>query len=202
MTGDLYVLAYSWQPEFCYGKVDYYGCDNPQDYWKKFFTLHGLWPQYSTTGYPSYCTDEPFNSTVPEVIGMDTMTKYWPNAQYNPDDYSDYTEFWEHEWTKHGTCSGLDQITYFNTTINLLQTLTTSSLVTNSVGSTVNANDLRNDYGGNSYVALQCESTKYLSGIFTCWSQVNGIPNKQVECPAEVQGEDTCTVDTISVSSF
>jgi ribonuclease I len=65
---DMYVLAYTWTPEFCYGQA-YPGCKAPEDYWKTHFTLHGLWPQYSTGGYPSYCTTEPFDTTVPYTIG-------------------------------------------------------------------------------------------------------------------------------------
>lgn len=80
-NGDMYLLAYSWQPEFCYGQTSYEGCDAPQDYWKTHFTLHGLWPQFQAGGYPADCTSEAFNSTVTETIGMDTMTQYWPNIK-------------------------------------------------------------------------------------------------------------------------
>lgn len=68
-TGDIYVFAYTWTPEFCYGKVNYYGCLNPESYWTNHFTVHGLWPQYSTGGYPSYCTTEPFDPNVATAIG-------------------------------------------------------------------------------------------------------------------------------------
>ena len=84
-TSDLYVLAYSWQPEFCYGHYsgDWPGCAAPQNYWKSYFTLHGLWPQYSTGGYPSQCTTEAFNPTSStDKIGMSTMTQVYDNS-YN-----------------------------------------------------------------------------------------------------------------------
>lgn len=100
-TMDIYVLAYSWQPEFCYGKTGYYGCSNPSPTWNTNFTLHGLWPQYSTGGYPSYCTSEAFNPAVPDQVGWNDMTTYWPNAQYPTTDPA-YDDFWDHEWTKHG----------------------------------------------------------------------------------------------------
>lgn len=100
-TMDIYVLAYSWQPEFCYGKTGYYGCSHPSPSWNTNFTLHGLWPQYSTGGYPSYCTTEPFDPSIPDKVGWNDMTTYWPNAQYATTDPA-YDDFWEHEWTKHG----------------------------------------------------------------------------------------------------
>ena len=77
------------------------------------FSIHGLWPQYSDGGYPSNCSDEPFSDDAVEAVGMSTMYEMWPNVQSDPSD-SDYDSFWEHEWTKHGTCSGLDQTIYFN----------------------------------------------------------------------------------------
>jgi ribonuclease I len=78
---DMYVFAYSWQPEFCDGKTGY-------EIWLlqssplMEFTLHGLWPQYSSGGYPSYCTTEPFDPSVPDNVGWTDMTTSWPNAQY------------------------------------------------------------------------------------------------------------------------
>lgn len=37
--------------------------------------------------------------------------KYWPSLEGNN------TAFWSHEWGKHGTCSGLDQLTYFRSAL-------------------------------------------------------------------------------------
>ncbi len=96
----MFVLAYSWQPEFCYGKK-FYGCSHPSPSWNKEFTLHGLWPQYSTGGHPSSCTHEAFDPSVPSKVGFTDMTTYWPNVHYATTDPA-YDDFWEHEWTKHG----------------------------------------------------------------------------------------------------
>jgi ribonuclease I len=80
-VGDIYVLAYSWQPQFCYGQTSYPGCLSPQDYWKTHFTLHGLWPQYEAGGYPQTCSTEPFDPSIPLSIGWSIMTQYWPNVK-------------------------------------------------------------------------------------------------------------------------
>lgn len=109
-------------PEFCYGQSTYPGCASPQAFWGKDFTIHGLWPQYSAGGFPADCTSEAFNTAVPDEIGMSTMTQYWPNVQ-QAEGSASYDSFWEHEWTKHGTCTGLPQLNYFNATITLAEKL-------------------------------------------------------------------------------
>eukprot|EP01035_Chromulina_nebulosa_P019484 gene19484-25370_t len=200
-TSTIYVFAHSWTPEYCYGKTSSPGCSSPESYWGKYYTIHGLWPQYTTSGYPSYCTTESFDSSVVDTIGWTTMTTYWPNVDYALTS-SDYTEFWEHEWTKHGTCSGLSQATYFQNTINLYLKYGTPSILTSAVGSTISASSLRTAMGGSSYVALQCTSGSYLSGAYSCWSQTNGIPGSQTACPSGVIAEDTCTSSTLKVTSF
>jgi len=198
---DMYVFAYSWQPEFCYNQPTYTGCATPLDYWKSYFTLHGLWPQYSAGGYPADCTTEAFDSAVTDKIGMDTMLTYWPNVQATVGS-ADYDSFWEHEWSKHGTCTGLSQTDYFNDAINLLKSTGTPKSVTANVGGSISAASLRTDFGGATYVALQCNAGQYLVGAYTCWTQVNGAPGKVRECPADVQAEDTCTSETVYIQAF
>ena len=197
------MFAYSWTPEFCYGKTTSYpGCQAPQTYWGQYFTLHGLWPQYSTGGYPATCTTEAFNTSIPVTVGYDDMIKYWPNVQYAESD-PEYSSFWEHEWTKHGTCTTLNQEEYFTASLDLIKKFGTPASVTAAVGSTISADSLRNDFGGATFASLQCTSGKYLNGVYTCWSkQANGYPDAQIACPSDVQKEDTCTASTLNVASF
>ena len=202
-TFDVYLLAQSWQAEFCYNKYSTYpGCNSPEDYWTTQFTLHGLWPEY-TTGYPESCTDEAFDaSSVENAIGLDVLNQYWPNVKANQDD-SAYTSFWEHEWTKHGTCSGLSQVDYFTAAINLLKNgqSTTPDVISQNVGGSASADDIRSAYGGANYVALHCKGA-FLSEAYTCWGKDDsGNPTTQVQCPDEVINAGNCQ-DTVSISAF
>ncbi len=129
-----------------------------------------------------------FDPSVPYQVGWDTMTEFWPNVQYAETSAS-YDDFWIHEWSKHGTCSGLSQYNYFNYATKLIQSFGTPSAYTAAAlnGGVINAADLRNDFGGPTKASLQCLSAKYVSGVYTCWSAVNGVPTTQIVCPADVQ---------------
>ena len=99
---DYYLLTLSWSPAYCASTGD--GRKDPQcDVGRKFsFVLHGLWPQYtrSTNGsmWPQFCTTEP------GLRDPKTMLDIMPS-----------TSLISHEWTRHGTCSGLDAEGYFAT---------------------------------------------------------------------------------------
>lgn len=201
MDGDVYVFAQSWQPEFCYNKTDYVGCQQPLDSWNKYFTIHGLWPQYSTGGYPANCTPEPLNTTAIDEVGFNTMVTYWPNAQYATTD-PNYYSFWDHEWTKHGTCTGLSQVDYFQGALDLLQSFGTPSLITNNAGGSVDAATLRAAYGGPTMASLQCTAGSFINGVYSCWSTANGKVSGRISCPDDVQKEDTCTATTVLISTF
>lgn len=88
---DFYTLAMSWSPSFCATNRDPHQCGRGLG-----FVLHGLWPQYEK-GYPSDCGTE----RLPEAI----------RQEYAPIFAS--PRLAAHEWRRHGTCSGLDPVTYF-----------------------------------------------------------------------------------------
>jgi ribonuclease T2 len=194
----IYVFAYSWTPGFCYTtNPSYPGCVDPNPYWTENFTVHGLWPQYTTTGYPSYCSAENFDQDVPIEIGWDTMITYYPDVKYAESD-PDYDSFWEHEWDKHGTCSQLSQYDYFQQAILLAETFVTPEVLHKYINTTdsLSTSDLRNAFGGSTYTALQCTNTNILTGVYTCWSH---SPVLQIECPESVQSEDTCSGEYLTI---
>lgn len=90
-TGDFdyYLVSLSWSPAYC--------STHPQDKnqcgGRGFgFVLHGLWPQKSTGGWPENCpaTSEPSRAVIQKTMA------FMPSEKLI-----------NHEWTKHGTCSGL-----------------------------------------------------------------------------------------------
>jgi len=88
---DYYVLALSWSPEFCHIHPTKPECTSG----KFGFVVHGLWPQFAD-GYPENC------STAPGLSDPSRMADIMPDAALVA-----------HEWTTHGTCSGLDADAYF-----------------------------------------------------------------------------------------
>jgi ribonuclease T2 len=91
---DYYLLTLSWSPEFCHAQIH---ADKPEcQSGHHGFVVHGLWPQYAPQGYPENC------STAPGLSNPAEMADIMPDAGLVA-----------HEWSAHGTCSGLDAESYF-----------------------------------------------------------------------------------------
>jgi len=74
------------------------------------WTLHGLWAEWANG-----CSGPAFDVTLLEPI-RDQLESLWPSC------FGETTEeFWRHEWQKHGTCSGMSQLEYFQKALNLTQ---------------------------------------------------------------------------------
>lgn len=97
---DYYVLALSWQPNWCALEGDGRGAPECEDGRARGFTLHGLWPQHDT-GWPSYCRTTARDPSRGESAQMADVMGSAGLA-------------W-HQWKKHGRCSGLAAADYFAT---------------------------------------------------------------------------------------
>src|SRR4051794_30347934 len=98
---DFYLLNLSWSPEFCYSHPSAAECASHPT-----FVLHGLWPQNNDGTYPQNC---------PSAAGPGNASQY-------RDLYPD-PELLQHEWQKHGTCSGLSPEDYFSSARKALQSV-------------------------------------------------------------------------------
>lgn len=89
---DFYLFTLSWSPEFCASHGSNPECQTGG----KSFVIHGLWPEWNDGTWPQNCSDQPGPSDPGQLSGLiePTLTA--------------------HEWTKHGTCSGLDADAYFS----------------------------------------------------------------------------------------
>jgi ribonuclease T2 len=97
---DFYVLALSWSPSYCKskgGSADPQQCGASKPYG---FIVHGLWPQ-NEHGAPENCAGAG-TQRVDRAI-LQSLRDVMPSSSLA-----------RHEWSKHGTCSGLSQQDYFN----------------------------------------------------------------------------------------
>ncbi|TDH67906.1 hypothetical protein CCR75_004349 [Bremia lactucae] len=205
---DMYILAQSWQPTFCLGKENLYpGCETPQMYWRTHLTLHGLWPELSGSAPPSFCSDEAFDADkIERELGIATLHQYWPDVKFK-DASPQYAEFWKHEWTRHGTCSGLTQIDYFTHAIDLERNETlapTPEIIQNHVGGQVDVQKLRTVFQD---AALKCQhvhgQTVVFAQVFTCWQKdAKNVPIRRCACPAHIHAEDTCGHGVVTIPAF
>ena len=79
------------------------------------YTIHGLWPTWNATSWPQFCDNSSvFNPDLLGEIVLNEMRRDW----YSCPGYGNNTSFWSHEWSKHGTCSGLGQKQYFYMALN------------------------------------------------------------------------------------
>ncbi len=101
---DHYTLSLSWAPEFCAETNDNSAeCASPHSYG---FILHGLWPDTARGRGPEHCAGPDFN---PSLV-TDQLRSIMPSDRLI-----------EHEWTTHGTCSGMNQTDYFGLAIRVFQ---------------------------------------------------------------------------------
>ncbi|WP_085584344.1 MULTISPECIES: ribonuclease T2 [unclassified Pseudomonas] len=92
---DYYLLTLSWSPTFCLTHKDDAQCSG-----KGYgFVLHGLWPQYAGGGWPESCPPVTTLSAAETAKGM----TLFPTPK-----------LLNHEWAKHGTCSGLGAMGYLD----------------------------------------------------------------------------------------
>ncbi|MBI3506904.1 MAG: ribonuclease T [Proteobacteria bacterium] len=118
---DAYVLALSWQPEFCRARPGQRECRTrtPDRYDSTHPVLHGLWPDRNGDRDFVYCGVDGATRRLDE-------TRQWkrlPEPEMSDgtrEDLRKYMPGYEsflhrHEWFAHGTCSGLSADEYFKT---------------------------------------------------------------------------------------
>lgn len=95
---DYYLLSLSWSPQYCGDHSA--DPDNAEQCvtHPRGFVAHGLWPQNAEGGWPASC--RPSIPLPPALISQ--MIPIMPSQRLI-----------QHEWDKHGSCSGLSAEDYF-----------------------------------------------------------------------------------------
>jgi len=95
---DYYLLSLSWSPSYCLTHPE----DQQQCTRGYGFVLHGLWPQNDAGGYPQSCA---------VAGGGELPAPAWDYART----LFPSPKLIQHEWERHGSCSGMDALGYFKT---------------------------------------------------------------------------------------
>lgn len=93
---DYYILALSWSPAYCSAQGEAGGDAQCAPGRRFAFVLHGLWPQYELGLWPQYCSAQP--GLADPALMLDIMPS---------------PALVRHEWSRHGSCSGLAPAQYF-----------------------------------------------------------------------------------------
>jgi ribonuclease T2 len=95
---DYYLLSLSWSPSYCLIHPE----DQQQCTRGYGFVLHGLWPQNDAGGYPRDCAAA--GSVELSAEARQLGQTLFPSPK-----------LMQHEWERHGRCSGLDAVGFFRT---------------------------------------------------------------------------------------
>ncbi|MDE2143923.1 MAG: hypothetical protein KGJ84_16055 [Elusimicrobia bacterium] len=170
---DSYVFSLEWTPAFCEGKSSLPECSSmtPDRFDAGHLALHGLWPDKNNDASHNYgyCGVDPKTQSLdkgstwcrmPDIglsgATLSRLTTAMPGTA---------SCLQNHEWYKHGSCSGYTPDEYFTRAAALVEQVATTSFgrfLTSHVGQTVNASDLldswESDFGAGTrrYVSLSC----------------------------------------------
>ncbi|KAH9181609.1 hypothetical protein AeNC1_016414 [Aphanomyces euteiches] len=137
---DFYVFSQSWQPYFC-TTGNHRGCENPTDFMSSNLTIHGLWPNYNSGGFPSFCGGSALTQSDIDQVGADSVAH------------------------------GVDQAAYVQAAIDIETKLGTPSIISNNIGSTVSYRDLIDAYGSGNVALRCAGCDNALSEVRTCYDR-------------------------------
>jgi len=167
-TFDLYLFAQSWAPRFCCSqreKCETQGIQNTNG-----LSTHGLWP--------SYQDPKPDGKTFPAFCQKGSKG-------------SGEFDLAEHEWRKHGTCTGLSRDKYVEEEHRIANSLPepnqdgTPPALKAAAGDALELKIVRESYSNT--VGIQLDDKCRLREVTTCFAKFpDGRVGQQVDCPEHV----------------
>ncbi|WP_223634996.1 hypothetical protein [Corallococcus sp. EGB] len=198
---DTYVLALTWAPTFCRSHPDKEECEHLEGtFGATHLTLHGLWPQFNDEQarqlhctYPAYCGGlcECQDSDAPPGCFPDPAAIPHAMGTYGPGFVTDNFFLANHEWPKHGSCTGMDARNYFQSTLDALLSLPgergTPAAIGGNVGGSVALEELRASFGRDDGVVFSCDPDCNLTAVGVCLSVDDQLrPAALMACPRNV----------------
>jgi ribonuclease T2 len=172
---DFYLLNLSWSPEFCHSHPNAVECSA-----HAAFVLHGLWPQKNDGSYPENC------SSAPGPADPAAFKDIYPDSG-----------LLQHEWSTHGTCSGLSADDFFTAARNAYNSVTIPpSLLTLTKQTSMPPNEILGLFTASnpsiprSSLLLSC-GNNYLTAIEVCLDK----SFHPIECP----GLRSCRAKTVRI---
>ncbi len=158
---DYYLMQLSYVPEFCRlhpDQKDSHECSGGFN-----FVLHGLWPQWTIArhsgSYPEFCQTK-YKCDVQSILAQ---IPEWSEVA------PEYDTLAKHEWERHGSCSGLDPLSYFQLAIKL---------ASSPIQKLSKLTDLKDIQSLLPMCELVMDSSKTLSGINLYFSKVGQLISK------------------------
>jgi len=124
------------------------------------FTIHGLWHNNDCSGKSGVGFSlSAIDSLVP------IMNQVWMSEDGNN------TAFWQHEWEKHGSCTGLTQYNFFSKTLTLFKQLNLTTVIS-TVGSQINLNNFVNylNLHTGCVQTISCDNTNTVTELYFAYN--------------------------------
>jgi ribonuclease T2 len=162
------------------------------------FTLHGMWPERNDDTWPQFCNpNAPYShSAISSILPL--MLKLWPNLDFGHGHTAD--SFWDHEWTKHGTCAAdgsmpgiSDELSFFTYALKTHAKLPFSAALQRAgivpdSSATYSLSQINNAFSSLSYSVIPwCEKDRKthslnLMRLYTCIDKTGTL----IICPSQV----------------
>ncbi|KAG9459355.1 hypothetical protein H6P81_003863 [Aristolochia fimbriata] len=152
------------------------------------FFVTGLYT-YSANGPVSKCPGAPFSQQLLQTILSD-LWNYWQVIKC-PSHPDNVINFWTAVWSNYGTCTGMDEVTYFTTAVNqrknfdVLNKLSQYQIAPNDMfyRTQVVVDALRWAYGVKTllFCSNDVDGKVQLQEVFIC---LNKITYQPIDCPA------------------
>lgn len=157
-----YVFSVFYGPSQC---EDYTDCSLLPNINEKFIA-HGLWPHAKNGDPVTDCSDIPLDITKFDPVLLEQLKTAFAN-NFN---------LMKHEWEKHGTCTNLDQTTYFKQVLLYFNNMQVSSLIILNSGGKLTYPDLVKSYNTTEkHIFFLCNydqisQKQFLQEVLTTWS--------------------------------